>query len=48
MVKSQGVQVFRGNTVDYISLSHCRLDELPNTIYWKILISILGMSGYVI
>ena len=24
------------------------LNELPYTIYWKILISILGMSGYVI
>ena len=29
-------------------LIHCRLSELPHTIYWKILISILGMSGYVI
>ena len=28
-------------------LTHCTLNELPNTI-WKILISILGMSGYVI
>ena len=29
-------------------LTHCRLNELPHTIYWKFLISILGMSGYVI
>ena len=29
-------------------LTHCRLNELPHSIYWKILISILGMSGYVI
>ena len=27
---------------------HCRLNELSHTIYWKILISILGMSGYVL
>ena len=27
---------------------HCRLNELPHTIYLKILISSLGMSGYVI
>ena len=31
-----------------VLLTHCRLNELPHTIYWKILISILGMSGYVI
>ena len=29
-------------------LTHCRLNKLPHTIYWKILILILGMSGYVI
>ena len=29
-------------------LTHCRLNELPHIIYWKILIAILGMSGYVI
>ena len=29
-------------------LTHCRLNELSHTIYWKILNSILGMSGYVI
>ena len=31
-------------------LTHCRLNELTHTIYWKILISILGtcMWGYVI
>ena len=28
-------------------LTHCRLNELPHTIYWKILISTLDMSGYV-
>ena len=25
--------------------THCRLNELSHTIYWKILISILGMPG---
>ena len=30
-----------------VSLTHCRLNELSHTLYWKILISILGMSGYV-
>ena len=29
-------------------LTHCRLNELTHTVYWKILISVLGMSGYVI
>ena len=29
-------------------LTHCSLNELSHTLYWKILISILGMSGYVI
>ena len=29
-------------------LTHCRLNEEPHTIYWKILISILGLSGCVI
>ena len=29
-------------------LTHCRLNELSHTVYRKILISILGMSGYVI
>ena len=29
-------------------LTHCRLSELSHTIYWKILISILGMTGYAI
>ena len=29
-------------------LTHCRLNELPHTIYWKSPVSILGMSGYVI
>ena len=28
--------------------SQCRLNELIHSIYWKILILILGMSGYVI
>ena len=28
--------------------THCRLNEPPNTIDWKILILILEMSGYVI
>ena len=31
-----------------IPLTHCRLNKLAHTIYWKILILILGMSGYVI
>ena len=30
------------------ALTHCILNELPHTIYLKSLISILGMSGYVI
>ena len=29
-----------------LQLTHCRLNRLPHTIYWKSLISILGMSGY--
>ena len=29
-------------------LTHYKLNELPHTIYGEILISILGMSGYVI
>ena len=29
-------------------LTHCRLNELPHTIYWKILIFIFGLSGCVI
>ena len=29
-------------------LTHCRLSELPHTIYWRSSISILGTSGYVI
>ena len=29
-------------------LTHCRLNEITQTIYWKSLILILGMSGYVI
>ena len=29
-------------------LTHCRLNELTHTTYWKFLISILGMWGYVI
>ena len=28
------------------SLTHCRLDRLSHTIYWKSPISILGMSSY--
>ena len=28
----------------YPSLTHCRLNELPHTICWKILIAFLGMS----
>ena len=30
----------------FLHLTHCRLNELPHTIYWKILISILDTSGY--
>ena len=30
------------------ALTHYRLNELPQIIYWKSLILILGMSGYVI
>ena len=29
-----------------VSLSHCRLNRLSHTIYWKSPISILGTSGY--
>ena len=29
-------------------LTHCRLNDLTHTVCWRILISILGMSGYVI
>ena len=28
-------------------ITHYRLNELPHIMYWKILISILGMSGYI-
>ena len=31
-----------------VEISTLTLNELPQTIYWKILISILGMSGFVI
>ena len=31
-----------------LQLTHCRLNELIHIIYWKSLILILGMSGYVI
>ena len=27
-------------------LTHCRLNRLPHTIYWKSPISFLGISGY--
>ena len=30
------------------SLTHFRLNELPNIMYWKSRISILDISGYVI
>ena len=33
--------------IKYFHLTHCRLNELP-TLYILILISILGMSNYVI
>ena len=32
----------------YYVLTHCSLNKLPHTIYWKSPISILGMFGYVI
>ena len=31
-----------------VRITHCRLNEVPHTIYLKILIWILVMSGYVI
>ena len=31
-----------------VILTHCRLNELSHTIYWKSRVSILGMSGDVI
>ena len=37
----------KGGTL-LLLLTHCRLNELTHTIYWMILFSILGMSGYVI
>ena len=30
----------------FFTLTHCRLNELTHTIYWKSPISILGRSGY--
>ena len=52
------VDLFRmeGNTVltvlpllkMYVTLTHCKLNELPHITYWKILILIIGMSGYMI
>ena len=35
-------------TFPSLGITHCRLNEFSHTIYWKILISILGMSGHVI
>ena len=32
----------------YNCLVYFRLNQLPNTIHWKSLISVLGMSGYVV
>ena len=31
-----------------VLLTHCRLNEISHTIYWKLLILILGISGSVI
>ena len=38
----------RSLKVHPFSLTQCRLNELSHTLYWKILISIFGMSGCVI
>ena len=35
-------------TEEKMNLPHCRLNELSYTLYWNILISILGISGYMI
>ena len=32
----------------YDTLTHCRQNELTHTIFWKVLITISGMIGYVI
>ena len=32
--------------IDTLNPLYCGLNELLHTIYWNILISILGMSGY--
>ena len=49
-VASTIIKVFKGLYLHnawkdlFETLTHCRLNELPHTIYRKILISILGMS----
>ena len=48
LVNSQMVTDGVTKQFDHVPLTHCRLNALPHTIYKKILISILGMSGYVI
>ena len=40
------MELFKSNNKYDKQLTHCRLNELPHTIYWKSPISILGMSGY--
>ena len=38
--------VLKGEQVTRVSLTHCRLNRLTHTIYWKTPVSILGTSGY--
>ena len=44
----QQMLAISGNLGKPLILTHSGMNELPHTIYWKILILILGMSGYVI
>ena len=44
--KHKRIIIFQNYT--HLQLTHCRLNELPHTTCWKVLISILGMLSYVI
>ena len=41
-------EITNGLLIEIYSLTLCRLNEFLKNIYWKILILILGMSGFVI
>ena len=45
--KHQLINLPMKSSADF-SLTHCRLNELSQIMFWKLLISILGMSGNVI